>query len=447
MRSDSAKVLHGVAGCPMVGHVLNAVERCGASTIVVVVGHQGDAVCDVVGERAQCVWQKQRLGTGHAVAQARKALRGFSGDVLVLYGDVPLITPATLRKLLRTHTAGQSLVTVLGMTVDDPSGYGRIVRDPHGGMRIVEDSDASAMEREILDVNTGTYCFDSAFLMRALARLKSDNAQGEFYLTDLVEAASNEKRAGMLILDDDTETLGVDSRFDLARAEALMQERIIMGWMDKGVTFLDPSSAYISLEAKIGRDTVVGPNVRIDGATSMGTNCRIEGNCHLTDSKFGAGCRLRWGVVAEGAVAAEGAVLGPYAHLRPGAALGRSVHIGNFVEIKNSKIGAGSKANHLAYIGDSEVGRDVNVGAGTITCNYDGFEKHRTVIGDRVQIGSDTQLVAPVVLGDDCFIAAGSTVTRDVEKGALAFNDKRQMSRSGWVESFRRRAAAKRSRK
>ncbi len=442
MRSETAKVLHPVAGSPMISHVLDAVDKCGADPVTVVVGYDGDAVTAAVGERAACVWQKERLGTGHAVAQAKSQLRGFKGDVLVLYGDVPLIRPETIKRLLRTHRRSDALVTVLGMTVDGPSDYGRIVHDRDGGVRIVEASDAGPDERDIVEVNTGTYCFDAAFLARALRALDSDNAQGEFYLTDLVEAASRKGRASTIVLDDDTETLGVDSRLDLARAEALMQERIIMKWMDKGVTFLDPSSAYVSLDARIGKDSVIGPGVKLDGTTKIGARCTIEGNCHITDSTFGKECRIRWGTVSEGADASDGSILGPYARLRPGAKLGKGVHIGNFVEVKNSTIGAGSKANHLAYIGDSQVGTDVNIGAGTITCNYDGFAKHKTVIGDRVQIGSDTQLVAPVALGDDVFVAAGSTVSRDVDDGALVFNDKRQMTRSGWVESFRKRAQA-----
>jgi bifunctional UDP-N-acetylglucosamine pyrophosphorylase/glucosamine-1-phosphate N-acetyltransferase len=251
-------------------------------------------------------------------------------------------------------------------------------------------------------------------------------------------------RGAKILLNDDLEGLGVNSRSDLAHAEALYQERLILHWMDRGVTFLDPSSAYLGADVRIGRDTVIGPNVRLAGATRVGSSCVLDGMDYLENTRVGNDVHVRWGVVASGATIGNGAKLGPYCHLRPEADLDATVHIGNFVEVKKSKIGANSKANHLAYVGDTTVGRDTNIGAGTITCNYDGYEKHRTVIGDRVMIGSDTQLVAPVHLGDDVFVAAGSTVSSDVESGALVFNDKRQKVRRGWVSAFRSRSSKRR---
>ncbi len=443
MRSQTAKVLHEVAGKPMIRHVLDTVERLRPERVVVVVGHQAEAVRDAVGDRAACALQERQLGTGDAVRTARTRLRGFRGDVLVVCGDVPLLTAASCRRLLRLHRKASALATVLSMQVEDPSGYGRILRAEDGGVRIVEDADADADERSVDEVNTGTYCFDASFLWRALSSLGRDNAQREYYLTDVVELASARGRAGVVLLDDDCEGWGVNSRLDLARVEAAAQERLILAAMERGVTFLDPTTAYLSSDARIGADTVIGPNVRIEGRTVIGRNCRLDGTSHIVDSRIGDRVHIRWGVVAQNARIGEGAIVGPYSHLRPLADLGREVHVGNFVEVKKSKIGDRSKANHLAYVGDATVGRDVNIGAGTITCNYDGFAKHPTEIGDRVQIGSDTQLVAPVRLGHDCYVAAGSTVVRDVEAGALVYNDKPQKVRRGWVAAFRKRAARK----
>jgi len=325
------------------------------------------------------------------------------------------------------------------MIVDQPRGYGRVISTGDGHVRIVEHADASRAELAVDEVNTGMYCFDTKFLFSALAKLERNNAQGEYYLTDLMERASDDGRAARLVLDDCSEGLGVNSRAELAQAEAVMQERLVVSWMDRGVTFIDPATVYLSARTRIGADTIIGPNVRTEGETVIGRRCRIDGTTYLKDSVIGADVHIKWGVVATDARVGKGVQLGPYAHLRPQTVLEENVHIGNYVEVKKSRIGCGSKANHLTYIGDADIGRDVNVGAGTITCNYDGVDKYRTVIGDRVQIGSDTQLVAPVELGEDSYVAAGSTVTSDVPAGALTFNDKRQISREGWVEGFRRR--------
>jgi bifunctional UDP-N-acetylglucosamine pyrophosphorylase/glucosamine-1-phosphate N-acetyltransferase len=442
MRSRKAKVLHEVAGKALVLHALDAVAPLAPQRTVVVVGHQAEQVEGVIGDRAECALQAEQLGTGHAVLQAKKALAGFDGDVMVLCGDVPLLSTGTLRRLRRVHRGADALATVLGMIVDEPDGYGRLVTDDAGSVRIVEHADADAAQRMINEVNTGTYCFDARFLLRSLGRLGSDNAQREYYLTDVLEAASGKGRARTVILDDGIEGMGVNSRADLAAAEAVMQDRLVLRWMERGVTFVDPASVYLSARARLARDVIVGPYVRIDGQTRIGEGCTIDGACHLKDTIVDHDVHLLWGVVTDGARIGAGARVGPYSHLRPEADLGSDVHVGNFVEVKKSTLGRGSKANHLTYIGDATIGRAVNVGAGTITCNYDGFAKYRTVIGDRVQIGSDTQLVAPVELGADCYVAAGSTVVRDVEPGALVLNDKRQIVRPGWVEGFRARARA-----
>jgi bifunctional UDP-N-acetylglucosamine pyrophosphorylase/glucosamine-1-phosphate N-acetyltransferase len=326
------------------------------------------------------------------------------------------------------------------MIADDPTGYGRIVRGPGSDLRIVEHVDATDDERAIDEVNSGTYCFDAGFLLTSLGKLGRTNAQKEYYLTDLIAMAAAKGAAACEVLRDPDEGLGVNSRLDLATVELALQRRLVADWMDKGVTFLDPDSAYLGPDVRLAPDVVIGPSVVLLGRTRIGEGTRLDGASWLNDTSVDRDAWLRWGVVADGASVSRAARVGPYAHLRPGADLAESVHIGNFVEVKNSKIGPFSKANHLAYIGDADVGRDANLGAGTITCNYDGFRKHRTVIGDRVQIGSDTQLVAPVSLGADSYVAAGSTVNRDVPAGALVFNDKKQMIRPDWVEGFRARA-------
>jgi bifunctional UDP-N-acetylglucosamine pyrophosphorylase/glucosamine-1-phosphate N-acetyltransferase len=438
MRSEQPKVLHEVGGKPLVLHVLDAADQLRPKRTVVVIGSGAEQVRDVIGSRGECVVQQRRLGTGHAVLQAKSALARFRGDVVVLCGDVPLMRASTLKKLVSKHRRGSALASVLSMTVEDPTGYGRIVRD--GVLRIVEHADATSSELYIDEVNTATYCFDARFLFDALGTLESNNAQREYYLTDLVEMAAKRGKAVCEQLADADEGIGVNSRRDLATAECALQERLIEAWMDAGVTFLDPSSVFVGTDVLLSRDCIVGPNVVLAGSTRVGTGCRFDGASWVRDTIVERGTHVRWGVVADGARIGKGARVGPYAHLRPAAELAEDVHVGNFVEVKNASIGPRSKANHLSYIGDATVGRDANVGAGTITCNYDGFRKHRTVIGDRVQIGSDTQLVAPVSLGADSYIAAGSTVTRDVPAWALAMNDKKQLTRLGWVKAFRARA-------
>jgi bifunctional UDP-N-acetylglucosamine pyrophosphorylase/glucosamine-1-phosphate N-acetyltransferase len=441
MRSRKAKVLHELAGKALLDHVLDAAAELAPEKTIVVVGRAAEQVEALVSGRAECVTQAEQLGSGHAALQARDALAQFDGDVLLLCADVPLLRPETLKALLAAHRRADSLATVLTMVVQDARKYGRVIANGAGHVKIVEHSDANDREKEVREVNTGTYCFDAKFLFAALGGLGRSNAQGEYYLTDVMDAASRDARAQAVRVDDAAEGAGINSRDDLAQAESLLRKRLVAHWLEEGVTFVDPSTVYLSAQCSIGRDTIVGPNVRIEGATRVGEGCVIDGSCHLKDTVIDEGAHVRWGVVADGARVGRGARVGPYSHLRPEAELAEEVHVGNFVEVKKSRLGRRSKANHLAYIGDATVGDDVNVGAGTITCNYDGFRKHRTVIGDRVQIGSDTQLVAPVELGADVYVAAGSTVTRDVEAGALVFNEKPQRTRPGWVAGFRKRAA------
>jgi bifunctional UDP-N-acetylglucosamine pyrophosphorylase/glucosamine-1-phosphate N-acetyltransferase len=450
MKSAHAKVLHPLGGKPLVCHVLAASAALGAARTVVVVGHQASAVEAVcrAGFDVRFALQAEQRGTGHAVRCATDAeLRDFSGDVVILYGDCPLLRAETLERLVRRHREQGALLSLL-TTVSDPFGYGRIVRDASGRLQaIVEERDATEEQRQIREWNPGIYCARSAFLADALAALQPNNAQGELYLTDVVAAAV--AKGGPVVTEPvaPSEVEGINSRADLARLETTLRAEVVARHMAAGVSFLDPATAYVEPSVTIGADTVVGPMVQLRGTTRIGRDCRIEGNAFVTDSELADGVHLRPMVVITEARIGSGAIIGPFAQLRPGAHLHEDVHIGNFVEVKKSEIGAGTKANHLAYLGDATIGRDSNIGAGTITCNYDGFAKHRTVIGDRVQIGSDSQLVAPVTIADDAYVATGTTVRHDVEPGALAFNPKPDQRRAGWVEGFRERKARERAAK
>jgi bifunctional UDP-N-acetylglucosamine pyrophosphorylase/glucosamine-1-phosphate N-acetyltransferase len=448
MRSVRAKVLHELGGRPLVRYPLAALAGLGPARVVVVVGHQAEEVRDAVlasGLPVETVVQAEQHGTGHAAQCAVPALGEFDGDVLLLYGDVPLVTTATLRRLVETHRAANADLTLLTMRFEDPSGYGRIVRDDAGRVRgIVEHRDATPAERAITEVNPGLYCVRAALLVPLLAELRADNAQGELYLTDVVGLAA---QAGRIIasveLERPEEVAGINTRAELAHMEALLRDDVTRRWMDAGVTFEDPATAYVGPDVEIGRDTVIGPNVILRGTTRIGEGCRIDGTAFLVDTTLGNRVHVLFACVSDGAVVGDDAIVGPFARMRPGTELGPRVHIGNFVETKKATLGAGTKANHLTYLGDCEIGPDTNVGAGTITCNYDGStgKKSKTVIGARVQIGSDTQLVAPVTVHDDAYVGAGTTVTRDVPAGALVVTRTPPRVFEGWVG--RRRALAK----
>jgi bifunctional UDP-N-acetylglucosamine pyrophosphorylase/glucosamine-1-phosphate N-acetyltransferase len=441
MKSSLAKVLHHLAGRPLISYPLAALRAAGVDPIVVVVGHQAAAVraaCEPYGVR--CAMQDAQKGTGHATLCARGALADFAGDVVLVNGDLPFLCEATVRRLVDAHRVAGAAVSVLTDTVDAPHGFGRIVRDATGQVsRVVEERDAGSAERKIREINVGVYCANAAFLFDSLAGLQPTNKQGELYLTDVVAIARAQGRT----VGDAPATAGeaaqVSTRSDLAAREAELRRRIVNGWLDAGVTIEDPATAYIGPDVTIGPDTIIGPNVILHGRTRLGESCRIEGSARLLDARLGDRVHVRFGVVMTDATVDDNSIVGPFAHLRPGTHLGPGVHIGDFVETKNAVIRAGTKANHLAYLGDVEIGSGTNIGAGTITCNYDGFHKYRTVIGDRVQVGSDTQLVAPVTIGDDAYIASGTTVTKDVPAGTLAFNVKRTTHRDGWVAARRRR--------
>ena len=434
MKSATIKILHTAAGRPIIDYVLDLAAEIGTRPPIMVVGHQREAVQQAVGARARYAVQEEQKGTGHAVLQAVPLLDG-ARHVLILSGDVPLTRPETLRRLLDEHEQSQNALTLLTMKLDDPAMYGRIVRDSGGAVaRIVEAKDASDDEKRINEVNAGIYVFDGRYLIDNLRNLSTSNAQGEYYLTDLLGVLRGAgKRVGAVVAGDPIEALGVNSRADLASVEGEIQRRVVAALMNDGVTFRNPATVVIDSTVTIGNDTVVYPFVTIEGKTTIGSRCVIEPGVHLVDVQVGDDVHLKTGTVAEDAVIANEATVGPYAHLRPGSRLGRHVKVGNFVETKKAVLGDGAKASHLSYIGDAEVGADANIGAGTITCNYDGVNKHRTIIEDGAFIGSDTQLVAPVRVGKGAYVGAGSTITKDVPPGALALSRTPQRVIEGWV--------------
>jgi len=439
MKSATIKILHRAAGRPIIDYVLDLASEVCASAPVMVIGHQREAVQKQVGDRARYAVQEQQLGTGHAVMQAMPVFgrEGMSGKrVLILSGDVPLTRPGTLRNLLEEHERANNALTLLTMKLDDPAMYGRIVRDDSGAVtRIVEAKDATDAEKQIREVNAGIYVFDGERLFENLSSLSTNNAQGEYYLTDLLGLLRGAgHRVGAVIVDDPIEAAGVNSRADLATVESEIQRRVVAKLMSGGVTFRNPGTVVIDSTVAIGADTVVYPFVTLEGTTKIGEGCVVEPGVHLINVTVGDDVHLKTGTVAEDAIIEDEAAVGPYAHLRPGSQLGRHVKVGNFVETKKAVFGEGAKASHLSYIGDAEIGANVNIGAGTITCNYDGVKKHKTVIEEGAFIGSDSQLVAPVRIGRGAYVGAGSTITKDVPPEALALSRTPQKTIEGWAE-------------
>jgi len=442
MKSSVPKVLHPLAGKPLFLHALGVAKQLKPSAIAVVIGHEAGAVRDAYrGEDVAWVTQEQQLGTGHAVLCAKPILGDFCGDVVILSGDVPLIQECTLAAMVQTHREHNAAVTLMTAVLDMPTGYGRIVRDASGDMTgIVEEKDATAAQRQIQEVNAGVYVTTPQFLFGALQEVRNDNRQGEYYLPDVAAIGLRDgKKIATFRVDDPGEMMGINTREELARMEKTLQERINRKWMDAGVTLKDPQTTYIEEAVSIGKDTVIGPNSHLRGRTVVGERCEIDGSAYITDAEIGDGVHLRFSVVLTSCRIDRGAIIGPFAHLRPGTALGPNVHIGNFVETKEAHLGEGTKANHLTYLGDVTIGRDSNIGAGTITCNYDGFKKYRTKIGDRVQVGSDTTLVAPISLGDDVYVATATTVRHDIPAGALVFNERQERTREGWTQEKRKK--------
>ncbi len=448
--SARSKLVHPFAGRPLIQWPLDALRSLAAKPNVVVVGpssREADELRTACGDDVSFAVQRAPRGTGHAVRAARSHFAGYRGAVLVMAGDLPLLRSRTLRRLARAQKDSRGGLALLTASIDDPRGWGRIVRRGRRLRAIVEERDATPAERAVREVNVGVYCLPAPLLFDLLRKVKPDNVQGEIYLTDIVELALLRECKVSTVSVDADEVGQVNSRRELAMLEGVLRRQINERWMAKGVTLQDPSAVFIDPEVRIGRDTVIGPNVHLRGDTRIGTDCRIDGSSFITSSRVGNQVHLRFGVVMTEAQVGPSCAIGPFAHLRPGSKLGANVHIGDFVETKNTSMAAGAKANHLAYLGDAMIGSDTNVGAGTITCNYDGFNKYPTVVGDRVMIGSDTQLVAPVRVGDDVYVASGSTVRHDVPAGALVFNPRSQVQRRDWVAARRQVEKRKKSKR
>ena len=436
MKSDLVKVLHPLLGVPMLSYPIElSLNGIKAEKTIVVVGHQADRIKEKFKDpRLQFVLQEEQLGTGHAVLQAVPFLQSFNGTVLILCGDVPLVKTETLRSFIDTFWRNESILSVLTAVVENPFGYGRILRSPAGWLeRIVEEKDASEEEKLIPEINTGIFCVKASYLIEGLKEIGQENAQGEYYLTDLVEIGRKRGlRCSAHMVADPMEVMGINTRADLAIAHEVLRQEKVKDLMLSGVTIIDPKTAYVDKTVEIGRETVLYPNCILQGKTKIGERCIIESNTKISDSIIGNEVMIRSNSVITESKIDDGASIGPFAHLRPLTEVKTKAKIGNFVEVKKSVIGRGTKANHLTYIGDSLVGEEVNIGAGTITCNYDGFEKHQTIIGDRVFVGSNVELVAPVKVGSRSSIGAGTTVTKDVPEGALAISRVKQKNIKGW---------------
>jgi bifunctional UDP-N-acetylglucosamine pyrophosphorylase/glucosamine-1-phosphate N-acetyltransferase len=446
MKSARPKVLHPLAGRPIIDHVLRTSSQLQPDRTVLVVGHGAADVQQALSgwSGLQLVTQSPQLGTGHALLQAAPALEGQTGTLLLLYADVPLLSVGTLQRLLEAHRTTRAAATVLTAELDDPYGYGRIVRDASGQIaRIVEERDASADERAIREVNSGIYALELKSLFATLQQLAADNAQGEYYLTDLIAMHRQAgKHVGTLRIASAGELRGINSRVELAELTQQLRARKNREVMLSGVTLEDPATTYIDADVTIGADTTIGPGVMLEGKTTIGGGCRIHAGARLTNAAVGDDVTILDRCVIVDSTIRAGASVGPFAHVRPESEVGEGARIGNFVELKKTRMGRKSKANHLSYLGDATIGEDVNIGAGTITCNYDGETKHETVIEDGVFVGSDSQLVAPVTVGRGAYVAAGSSITEDVPADALAIARARQENKPGWVARRRHRRAA-----
>lgn len=444
MKSEIPKALHLVAGMPMVELVSRAVRGAGIQRPTVVVGHRGEAVIESLGEGHDFVWQREQKGTGHAVLMAAEALRGHHGPVLVTPGDTPLLSADTLARLVEAYHAESAQVSMATFVTVEPQGYGRIVRDENDAVAgIVEDRDATPAQRAILEVNPAVYCFDCQTLLEVVQGLGTNNSQGEVYLTDAIAAIHSQ--GGKIVaetFDDPDEFMGVNDRWQLAEAARILRLRTLRKHAMNGVTIVDPSSTYITLDVEIEADALIEPMTVIEGTTRIAAGARIGPNAWVKDSEIGRDCRVFMSHVDQASMG-EGSRCGPFSNLRPGTRLGASVKVGNFVEVKNSEVGEGTAVSHLTYIGDASVGSCANIGAGTITCNYDGYKKHRTKIGKGAFIGSNSTLVAPVEIGDNGFVAAGSVITKEVPEGALGVGRARQEVREGWVNSWKAKKSSK----
>jgi bifunctional UDP-N-acetylglucosamine pyrophosphorylase/glucosamine-1-phosphate N-acetyltransferase len=437
MKSSVPKVLHRIAGRPMVEHVLDASRPLTPETTTIIVGYQASAVQSALSgsPNLQFAVQDPQLGTAHALQQAEPSLAGRTGTVILLSGDVPLLRPRTLERLLATHRKSAAAATVVTAVVERPYGYGRIIRTDGQISRIVEERDASPADRQVREINSGIYAFDLEPLFETLRTIAARNAQGEYYLTDLVSIYRKRKLpVETLVVDDPREVRGVNSRSELAEMSASMRQTKNEELMAAGVTLIDPATTYIDSGVVVGADTVIHPGVVIQGQTRIGTACEIHAYSRISDSEIGDHVTVLNFCLIVGARVAHSAAIGPFAHLRPETEVGEKAKVGNFVELKKTTLGPGAKASHLSYLGDATIGANVNIGAGTITCNYDGQKKHQTVIEEGAFIGSDSQLIAPVRIGKGAYVAAGSSITEDVPAGNLGIARGHQKNVAGWAE-------------
>ena len=431
MKSELPKVIHKVNGIPMVKKILNELEALNVEESILILGHKKEVVLKELGDVPYVV-QAEQLGTGHAIMQAENLLKDYEGDVMILCGDTPLLKHETLKAMYEAHKQSGVSTTILTSIYDNPCGYGRIVKDGNKVTAIVEEKEVDEEIKKIKEVNAGVYCCNAKELFEALSKVTNNNEKGEYYLTDIVGIQVAEgKKVASFILEDNEEILGVNSKVELAQASKVLRERKNISLMEEGVILIDPASTYIEESVKIGKDTVIYPGAVLQGNTVIGENCEILGCTRIIDSKLGNDIRIESSVIEE-SIVDDKVTMGPFAHLRPKSHLKEKVHIGNFVEIKKSTLEYGVKAGHLTYLGNATVGKDTNIGAGTITCNYDGVNKFDTVIGENVFIGSDTMLVAPVNIGDKAITGAGSVITKDVAPRALAVERNKQIIKFEW---------------
>lgn len=435
MNSTTPKVLHKVGGKPMLEYVMTAAYYAGAKKQVVVVGYQGEQVRAYVGDEVTVVEQKEQKGTAHAVLQAKDVLTDFDGTVMILCGDTPLVNGEDLKEFFIAHEQSGAVASVFTATMQDPTGYGRIIRDSAGNIeKIVEEKDANAEQRAVKEVNTGIYCIDNKVLFNVIAQVGCNNAQGEFYLTDIIDILGrSEQNVGAVRAKNADSTVGINSRRHLAQVEKIMRERTLERLMDQGVTIISPETTFIADDAQIGKDTVIHPFTYIEAGCKIGERCQIGPNVRLQKTEIGEATVLHYSYVHE-AIIGNYCIIGPFAHLRPGTQLGDDVKVGNFIEVKNSWVGEGSKFPHLSYIGDADVGQNVNIGCGCITVNYDGKKKHRTTIEDNAFIGCNSNLVAPVKVGENAYVAAGSTITKNVPAESLGVARAKQTNIDGWAK-------------
>lgn len=431
MKSDLPKVIHKVNGIPMVKKIMNVLNEINVEENILILGHKKELVIDVLGD-VKYIVQEEQLGTGHAIMQAREILENYDGDVMVVCGDTPLLKPETLKAIYDHHQNTNAVTTVLTSIYENPFGYGRIVKKDGKVISIIEEKEATLEIKQIKEVNAGVYCFKSKDLFDALSKVDNNNDKKEYYLTDVIKIQATEgKKVESFILEDDIEILGVNSKVELAIADKVLRERKNTKLMEEGVIIIDPSNTYIEESVSIGQDTTVYPGALIQGSTKIGENCTIIGNTRIIDCEIHNFVEIESSVLEE-SIVEDKVTIGPFAHLRPKAHLKEKVHIGNFVEVKKSTLEKGVKAGHLTYLGDATVGENTNIGAGTITCNYDGKNKFKTIIGKNVFIGSDTMLVAPLNIEDGALTAAGSTITRDVPAKAIAFGRSKQVIKENW---------------